>query len=270
MIPMRAPELRIGVVGHSLDALTMDETVERCVGWCHAGGAAHVVMSMNAAIVVATRSDPTLRAAADAADMRIADGAAILWAARLSGVRLPERVTGIDLMQRLVERAAATGLSVFFLGAQPPVVERLVQTYRTRYPKLRIAGFQDGYFGEDEHVPLIERIRASGADLLFIGMPTPFKETWAEQHRDRLGVPVILGVGGSFDVIAGFIPRAPRILQRAGLEWLWRLLCEPRRLWKRYLVGNTAFLGIAIAAAARRRWNGANAEDARRSSGFVD
>jgi N-acetylglucosaminyldiphosphoundecaprenol N-acetyl-beta-D-mannosaminyltransferase len=269
MIPMGAGESRVNVVGYSFDALTMDETIDRCAAWCHTGGAAHVVMPMNAAIVVAMRRDANLRAAAEAADLRLADGAAILWAARLAGVRLPERVTGIDLMEGLVERAAATGLSVFFLGARRPVVERLVHLYRKRYPKLKIAGFQDGYFGADDHVPLVERIRASGADLLFVGMPTPFKETWAEHHRDRLGVPVILGVGGSFDVIAGFIPRAPRILQRAGLEWFWRLLCEPRRLWKRYLVGNTVFLGIAIAAAAKRRWN-PHLRDGRRSSDVVD
>ncbi len=270
MIAASDPQPRLNVVGHWLDALTMDETVDRCIGWCHAGGGVHIVMPINAAIVVAMRSDPALRAAADAADLTVADGTAILWAARLAGLRLPERVTGIDLMQRLVERAAAADLSVFFLGARRPVVERLVETYRTHYPKLRVAGFQDGYFGEDEHVLLIERIRASGADLLFIGMPTPFKETWAEQHRDRLGVPVILGVGGSFDVVAGFIPRAPRILQRAGLEWLWRLLHEPRRLWKRYLIGNAAFVGIAIAAAARRRWTGAQPKDIGRPSGFAD
>jgi N-acetylglucosaminyldiphosphoundecaprenol N-acetyl-beta-D-mannosaminyltransferase len=149
------------------------------------------------------------------------------------------------------------------------VVQQLVQIYQKRHPKLHIAGFQDGYFGTDDHVSLVERIRASGADLLFIGMPTPFKETWAEEHRDRLAVPVILGVGGSFDVLAGLIPRAPRILQRAGLEWFWRLLCEPRRLWKRYLVGNTVFLGIAIAAAAKRRWN-SHLRDSRRSSDMVD
>jgi N-acetylglucosaminyldiphosphoundecaprenol N-acetyl-beta-D-mannosaminyltransferase len=256
-----APEPRVTVVGHSLDALTMDEAVDRCVAWCRARGASHVVMPINAAVVVAMRHDPALRTAANDANLKIADGAAILWAARLSGVRLPERVTGIDLMQRLVERAATDGQSIFFLGARRQVVERLVDTYRARYPNLRIAGFQDGYFGENEHAPLIERIRTSGADLLFIGMPTPFKETWAQRHRDRLGVPVILGVGGSFDVLAGFIPRAPRFLQRAGLEWLWRLVCEPRRLWRRYLIGNAAFIGIAIAAAARRRWNGQSTDD---------
>ncbi|HVY19823.1 MAG TPA: WecB/TagA/CpsF family glycosyltransferase [Bauldia sp.] len=265
MIRMAVSGPRVDVVGHAFDALTMDETVDLCVGWCRAGSAPHIVMPINAAIVVAMRNDPALRAAGDAADLRMADGTAILWAARLAGVRLPERVTGIDLMQRLIERAAADGLSAFLLGARRPVIDRLVEVYRARYPNLRIAGFQDGYFDKDEHASLIERIRASGADLLFIGMPTPFKETWAQQHRDRLGVPVILGVGGSFDVLAGFIPRAPRILQRAGLEWLWRLVCEPRRLWKRYLVGNAAFIGIAIAAAARRRRNTAATQNAKRS-----
>jgi N-acetylglucosaminyldiphosphoundecaprenol N-acetyl-beta-D-mannosaminyltransferase len=183
----------------------------------------------------------------------VADGASIVWAARIGGNPLPERVTGIDLMQRLIERAADEGLSVFFLGAKPAVLERLVQFYRRRFPTLRIAGVADGYFGPDAHEALVRRIHASGADLLFIGMPSPFKEVWAEKNRARLGVRLILGVGGSFDVLAGVIPRAPILLQQCGLEWFWRLLCEPRRMWRRYLIGNTAFLAIALSFALRQR-----------------
>jgi len=121
----------------------------------------------------------------------------------------------------------------------------LVERTRAQYPGIEIAGFRDGYFRPDDHLKIVEEIRASEADLLFVGMPTPFKETWCERHRERLNVPVILGVGGSFDVLAGFIRRAPRWMQSLGLEWLWRLLMEPRKLWKRYLITNFEFIWLA-------------------------
>ncbi len=116
---------------------------------------------------------------------------------------------------------------------------------RTRHPGIEIAGFRDGYFGPDDHPGIVEEIRASRPHLLFVGMPSPFKEVWVERHRERLDVPVMIGVGGSFDVLAGFIKRAPRWTQAAGLEWLWRLLMEPRKLWKRYLTTNSEFIWLA-------------------------
>jgi N-acetylglucosaminyldiphosphoundecaprenol N-acetyl-beta-D-mannosaminyltransferase len=240
------------VLGISLEPVTMAETVERCVAWCREGVRPHVVMPVNAAIVTAMRHDRDLRSACEGADMRVADGAAVVWAARVLGKSLPERVAGIDLMQHLVERAAQEDLSIFLLGARPAVVERLVALYRERHPRLRIAGFRDGYFDRSRQDDLARSVRDSGADILFIGMPTPFKEVWAWQVRDELGARLILGVGGSFDVLAGFIARAPAWMQRAGLEWLWRLLCEPRRMWKRYLLSNTAFLWLVIVAYARQ------------------
>lgn len=239
-------------LGIRLDALTMREAVDRCIAWCRESRRVRVVCPVNAAIAVAVRGDPALKAACDAADMRPADGASLLWAARLEGEYLPERVAGIDLMEGIVARAAEEGLSVFFLGARPVVVQRLVEVYRARYPKLRIAGFRDGYFDRENEHNLVQSIRASGADVLFIGMPTPFKEVWAEETKAKLGVRLILGVGGSFDVIAGFIPRAPKWMQRGGLEWSWRLLREPRRLWRRYLVTNTLFVWLALCSAASK------------------
>ena len=239
-------------LGIRLDAVTMDEAVDRCIEWCAADGPSRIVFPVNASIVVAMQNDAVLVAACEAADMRVADGASLLWAARLEGEILPERVAGIDLMQRLVERAVEKGLSLYFLGARAVVVGKLVEHYRALHPGIRIAGFHDGYFGEPEHAGLVDAIRASGAQILFIGMPTPFKEVWAEQNRSRLGARLVLGVGGSFDVIAGFIPRAPVWMQRAGMEWLWRLLREPRRMWRRYLFGNARFVAMALTAAARR------------------
>lgn len=244
---------QVECLGIRLDALSMRQAVDRSIAWCKDTSSARVVFPVNASIVVAMRSDPKLKAACDAADMRLADGASLLWAARLEGEHLPERVAGIDLMEGIVARAAEEGLSVFFLGARARVVERLVEVYRARYPKLQIAGYRDGYFDRADEPNLAQSIRESGARVLFIGMPTPFKEVWAEKARRQLGVQVILGVGGSFDVVAGFIPRAPLWMQRSGLEWSWRLLREPRRLWRRYLFTNTLFVLLALRSAASRR-----------------
>jgi N-acetylglucosaminyldiphosphoundecaprenol N-acetyl-beta-D-mannosaminyltransferase len=141
--------------------------------------------------------------------------------------------------------AAEQRLRVYFLGARREVVAALVETSRARYPGIEIAGFRDGYFGPGDHSDIVEEIRASRADILFVGMPSPFKETWCERHRQRFEVPVIIGVGGSFDVLAGFIRRAPGWAQALGLEWFWRLVMEPRKLWKRYLTTNLAFIWLA-------------------------
>jgi N-acetylglucosaminyldiphosphoundecaprenol N-acetyl-beta-D-mannosaminyltransferase len=159
---------------------------------------------------------------------------------------LPERVTGVDLMQRLLEAAAGEGFGVFFLGARQDVLGAVVRRCREEYRGLRVSGWRDGYFSPAEHDSVIDDIRASGAEILLVGMPSPFKEVWCHRHRDRFGVRLVIGVGGSFDVFAGAIPRAPLWMQRAGLEWSWRLLNEPRKLWKRYLVCNSAFAWMML------------------------
>jgi N-acetylglucosaminyldiphosphoundecaprenol N-acetyl-beta-D-mannosaminyltransferase len=164
---------------------------------------------------------------------------------RASGQSIPERVTGVDLMHRLLQAAGDHKLRVYFLGAKPDVVKTLVERVRAEHPGAEIAGYRDGYFTAADHANIVEEIRASGADMLFVGMPSPFKETWCERYRDQLNVPIIMGVGGSFDVLAGFIKRAPVWAQRWGLEWLWRLLMEPGKLWKRYLTYNSQFIWLA-------------------------
>jgi N-acetylglucosaminyldiphosphoundecaprenol N-acetyl-beta-D-mannosaminyltransferase len=191
------------------------------------------------------RHDRELARACRAGHLILADGMSVLWSLRAAGRRMPERVTGVDLMARLLDAAGQHRLRVYFLGAGREVLMTLVERTRAQYPGLEIAGFHDGYFGPDDHLSLVEEIRESGAHILFVGMPTPFKETWCERHRERLDVPVIIGVGGSFDVLAGFIRRAPRWMQAGGLEWFWRLLMEPRKLWKRYLTTNSEFVWFA-------------------------
>lgn len=230
------------LLGLTFDTVTMDSAVARCLKFCRAPRASHTVITANASHLCMMLRDPELADACKAGALTVADGMSVVWALRASGQPTPERVAGVDLMVQLLSAAETHGLSVYFLGAKREVVTALVEKTKVRHPKLKIAGVRDGYFGPAEHAGIVEDIRASGAHMLFVGMPTPFKETWCERHRDRLSVPVIMGVGGSFDVLAGFITRAPDWVQAIGFEWFWRLLMEPRKLWKRYLTTNSEFL----------------------------
>jgi poly-beta-1,6-N-acetyl-D-glucosamine synthase len=241
------------LLGLSFDAVTMETAVARCLDFCRAPRTPHTVITANASHLCMMRRDPELARACRAGELILADGMSVLWSLRASGRRIPERVTGVDLMARLLAAAGQHKLRVYFLGARREVVMALVEQTRVQYPGIEIAGFKDGYFRPDDHLKIVEEIRASEAHILFVGMPTPFKETWCERHRERLNVPVIVGVGGSFDVLAGFIRRAPRWMQSLGLEWLWRLLMEPRKLWKRYLLTNSEFIWFAGREIVARR-----------------
>lgn len=241
------------LLGLSFDAVSMEAAVARCLEFCHAPRTSHTIITANASHLCMLRHDPDLALACRAANLTLADGMSVVWALRASGQAVPERVAGVDLMARLLAAAGAHRLRVYFLGAKPEVVTALVETSRVQHPGVEIAGFRDGYFGPEDHQAIVEEIRASGAHMLFVGMPTPFKETWCERYRQRLQVPVIMGVGGSFDVLAGFIRRAPRWAQALGMEWFWRLLMEPRKLWKRYLTTNLEFIWLAGREIAARR-----------------
>jgi N-acetylglucosaminyldiphosphoundecaprenol N-acetyl-beta-D-mannosaminyltransferase len=244
---------KTGLMGLSFDAVTIESAVARCLEFCCGPRTSHTVITANAAHLCMMRRDPELALACRTAHLTVADGMSVVWALRASGQRAPERVAGVDLMARLLAAAAPHRLRVYFLGARREVVTALVEQSTTQYSGLEIAGFRDGYFGPEDHLSIVEEIRASEAHMLFVGMPSPFKETWCERHRERLNVPVIIGVGGSFDVLAGFIKRAPRWLQSLGLEWFWRLLMEPRKLWKRYLTTNTEFIWLAGREIVARR-----------------
>lgn len=210
-------------------------------------------VAINAAKVVAYHDVPALRDAIDEAHLVTADGQAVVWAARLLGHRLPERVAGTDLMQALLARAARRDYTVYFLGATDAVVRACVARARALYPALRIAGYRDGYFRPDEESAVVAAIRDAKPDILFLGFGTPAKEYFMHRHHRALGVPFVMGVGGSFDVFAGVVARAPRWMQRAGLEWAFRLGQEPRRMWRRYLVGNTRFVWLVARELLARR-----------------
>jgi N-acetylglucosaminyldiphosphoundecaprenol N-acetyl-beta-D-mannosaminyltransferase len=175
-----------------------------------------------------------------------ADGQAVVWAGRVLGQPLPERVTGIDLMHAVLQRASERGYGVYVLGARAEVLERAVGTLRARYPNLWLVGARHGYFQPDEEVAVVEGIRESAPDVLFVALETPAKELFLARHRDRLQVPFVMGVGGAVDILGGVRRRAPRWLQRLGLEWAYRLAQDPRRLAGRYVVGNTRFTWLVV------------------------
>lgn len=242
--------MRADVFGVPLDLLTMDETVARSVELIEESRPVqHVVI--NAGKVVMMQDVPGLRDAIAGCDVVNADGQSIVWAGRVLGVPVPERVAGIDLMHRLLAEAESRAWPVYFLGARQEVLEACVSRIRALHPCLEIAGMRNGYFDADDAVAA--EIAASGARVLFVGISSPRKEWFLAEQLKSMGPVFAMGVGGSFDVIAGLTARAPRWMQRVGLEWLYRLLQEPRRMWKRYLVGNTRFLLLTYSEWRRRR-----------------
>ncbi len=233
---------RIDFMGAPFDTVDMAGAVDRILDWSKNRGAARSIITLNASLLMGMRQNPALRRACLNGDLILADGKPIVLASRLLGAPVPHRVAGVDLMAQTLAAGASSGLKVYFLGARQNVLERLEKKVAENHPGIQIVGSHNGYFSGARHDAIIDEINRSGAEILYIGMPSPFKEIWAEQYRDRLDVGVIFGVGGSFDVLSGEVRRAPVWLQEMCLEWAWRLAMEPRKMWKRYLVTNTAFL----------------------------
>jgi N-acetylglucosaminyldiphosphoundecaprenol N-acetyl-beta-D-mannosaminyltransferase len=231
--------------GLDLDPLRMDEVVARA-GVAVAEHMRLLIGVVNAAKIVNMRKDPLLRESLLAADVLLADGQSVVWASRLLGHPVPERVAGIDLFEHLLAYASKHGQSVYFLGARPEVLASMLDRVDERFPGLRIAGSRDGYFTNDDSPNLAAEIAASHADMLFLGITSPKKEIFLSQYGDSLDVPVMHGVGGSFDILAGITRRAPVGWQRVGFEWAYRLLQEPRRMAGRYLPTNTIFLALTV------------------------
>ena len=237
----RYPAARRSLFGVELDALTMDQTVERCLSAVRAGERLEIGV-VNAAKLVSMRRDPRLAEAVSGCDLVLADGQAVVWAARILRTPLPERVAGIDLFLRLLAEAERGGIPVYLLGAKQSVLDLMLQQIAPRFPDLPVAGSRNGYFEDTEQGAIADAIADSGAQLLFLGMTSPKKEIFTAGYGRRSGVRVVHGVGGSFDILAGVTRRAPASWQRLGLEWLYRALQEPRRLGRRYLTTNIRFL----------------------------
>lgn len=244
--------MRLSFLGCPIDALSMAETVERARDAMRSRRRLQHV-ALNVAKLVNMRSDPILAADVANSDLVGVDGMGIVWGARALGLPVKTRVAGVDLLMELLDVCAREGFRPFFLGATPDVLQGAAARARDRHPGLEFAGLHDGYFAEEQESAIVRSIRDSGADCLFIGMPTPRKERFLAAHRDELGTPFIMGVGGSFDVLAGIVRRAPPLVQRIGLEWLYRIFQEPRRMWWRYARTNTLFAGILTQAFIHRQ-----------------
>lgn len=243
---MSAYPKKIDFLGIRLDAITMDETLETIDQTIKSSGKLnHVVI--NAWTVVAMQSDNELRENITSCDLINADGISIVWAARFLGKHMPERVPGTEIMENMVKLAAKKGYRCFFLGAHEEVVKEVVNIYGNKLGTEVVAGYRNGYFSKDEEKAVAISIRDSGAKLLFIAMPSPQKENFIFNYRHILSnVNYNLGVGGAFDVVAGVTKRAPKWMQKNGLEWFYRFIQEPRRMWKRYFIGNFQFVFLIM------------------------
>lgn len=247
--------MRVRFLDLPVDVETMEETVDRaCEAMRSKRRLQHV--ALNVAKSVRASSDALLKEDLETADLVGIDGMGIVLGLRLAGIEVKERVAGIDLMMTLLERCAKTGFRPYFLGATPEVVAKAAQVAQERFPGLRFAGMRDGFFSDAEEPGVVAAIRESRADCLFVGMPTPRKERFLARHRDELGVPFVMGVGGSFDVLAGEVSRAPEWMQRLGLEWSYRLYQEPGRMWKRYASTNLIYAWMLCGVVARRMLGG--------------
>jgi len=237
---------RIHLLNTNIDNYTMDETIGIIKESIENRNQLHHV-AVNAGKIVAMQSDLELRESVNEADLINADGQAVVWASKILGKPLKERVAGIDLMDNLVSLAFRKNYKIFFFGAKEETVKKIVEIYSDKYSKQIVAGYRNGYFKKNEEILIAEEIAKSGANILFVAISSPTKENFLFRNKDLLDkVNFIMGVGGSFDVVAGKVQRAPLWIQKAGMEWFYRFCQEPRRMWKRYLVGNFKFLFLVF------------------------
>jgi N-acetylglucosaminyldiphosphoundecaprenol N-acetyl-beta-D-mannosaminyltransferase len=238
--------MRINLLGIPIDALTMEETIERIYKSIKENKRIRQV-SINAGKMVLIQHDKELYNSVVSCDIISADGQSIIWAGHFLGKHLPGRVAGCDLMQELVKLAYEKKYKCFFFGATEACIKRVVDIYEHQYGPDIIAGYRNGYFTKKEGPLIAKQIVDSGAQILFVAITSPKKEKFLCEHADILKkVNFTMGVGGSFDIVAGVTKRAPKWMQNYGLEWFYRFLLEPRRMWRRYLVGNSTFIYLVL------------------------
>lgn len=233
------------MLGVGVDPITVDELHAEIRGFVE-GGRRAIVLNANAHCLNLAYRDPSLRSFLNAADIVFCDGAGVRLAARLLGRRIPERITYADWTWRLAEFAAREGFSLYLLGSCPGVARAAAEKLTARYPNLKVSGAHHGYFdhsfGSSGNEEVVREINARAPDILIVGFGMPLQEYWMMENRDRLNAGVALTGGAAFDYVSGGLRRGPRLLTDNGFEWLARLLIQPRRLWRRYLIGNPLFL----------------------------
>lgn len=234
---------RIDFMGCLIDNLSMDETVQKVESFIQSGRPhQHVVVNVDK--VVKASRDPELRGIINECALVNVDGMPVVWASRLLGKPLKERVAGVDLFESLVRRAAEKEWRVFFLGAREEVVRAVKDLYGTKLPRLQIAGYRNGYWKPEEETGVVKLIADSRPHLLFVAISSPKKEQFLGRYQAEMKVPFAMGVGGSFDVVVGKMKRAPMWMQKWGLEWFYRFLQEPVRMFKRYFIDDMYFFWL--------------------------
>jgi N-acetylglucosaminyldiphosphoundecaprenol N-acetyl-beta-D-mannosaminyltransferase len=260
----QAKDRRVNFLGCPLDLLTSDRLLQEVTQNIDTRAGARVIQFVNANKVAQVSDDAEMGRIMWRTDYSLADGQPLLPMARLLGMRIPERIDGIGLMHKLLRLANDRGYSVFLLGARQEVVEACVEKIRRDYPNVRIAGYRNGYFKMENAHEVVAQVQAAQPDLLFLGFGSPMKEKFADKYADELGASVIQGVGGSFDVMAGLVKRAPIWVQRIGMEWLFRVVQEPRRMFWRYTKTNAqcikAFFRALLTPAEQRSRKPSEAE----------
>jgi N-acetylglucosaminyldiphosphoundecaprenol N-acetyl-beta-D-mannosaminyltransferase len=247
------PAPRVDVLGVGVSAISTAGAVETMLGWIERGER-HYVCVTGVHGVMESRRDPALRAIHNRSGLTVADGAPLYWMCRLAGCRHATQSRGADLYAAFSAAAAERGLRYFFYGGGPGVAEAMAARTLERFPGVRVAGTLTPPFrplGPDEADAVVAAIDAASPDVVWVGLSTPKQERFMAAVRPRLAAPVLVGVGAVFDFFTGAKREAPPALRGSGLEWLFRLACEPRRLWRRYLVNNTAF-AVALAAQLAR------------------
>lgn len=245
---------RIDILGCQIDKVNMDQALAFIEKRINESIPSHII-TVNAEIVYQAHKDQQLREVINSASLNTPDGIGIVWAARQLGVTLKERVTGIDLLDRICSIASARGWKVFFLGAAPGVAEQATDRLLAKYPGLDIVGTENGYFKEEEEKAVIAKIKALSPHILFIGLGAPKQEYFIRRNLKLLGVPVCIGVGGSFDVVAGIKKRAPKLFIKLNLEWLYRLLAEPSRFKRQLALPRFAWLVLKQKRVTRGRFS---------------
>ena len=229
--PQPKPLPGVAILGLTVHNVTMQTALAAMDGFFQAGSPHHVVTA-DASMLVLAQEDPALHAIVSGADLVTPDSVGVLWASSQTGPPLQERVSGVEIVEQLCRRSAEAGYRLFFLGAGPGVAAQAAEKMRAKYPGAQIVGTRDGFFRPEATDALVAEIRESQADAVFVAMGIPKQEKWIAAHRDRLGASVLIGVGGTFDVLSGNVKRAPKVMQKARLEWLWRVVSNPRKISK--------------------------------------
>jgi len=243
---------RIEIMGCMIDNISMEETLQTIEEFIKSGQPhQHVVVNVDK-LVKASRDQDLRRIINECALINV-DGMPVVWASRLLGKPLKERVAGVDLFESLMRRSAEKGWRVFLLGAREEVISGVKQIYQQKYPGLIIAGYRNGYWKPEEEAGVVEQIKSAKADLLFVAISSPKKEQFLDRYQAEMKIPFAMGVGGTFDVAVGKVKRAPLWMQKSGFEWFYRFLQEPRRMFKRYFIDDMAFFWLLLKEIACRK-----------------